>query len=149
VPAAKKRLATPAIGAIVRYENCPNALVMAIFQVLAAASTNITAFWDVASCTLVENGPTCQRWLLSHHVDVSEMLTVSIGRTVALMMEAVSASETVVSFYLTARCSIPEGSHLHGSGPIASNATHTQSLEYSKWLKCRLDRFLTFPCVII
>jgi hypothetical protein len=37
------------------------------------------------------------------------MLTVSIN---ALMMEAVSISETLVNFYQTMKCNIPEDSHL-------------------------------------
>jgi hypothetical protein len=32
---------------------------------------------------------------------------------IALMMEAVSTSETTVNFYQTTRCNIPEDSHLH------------------------------------
>jgi hypothetical protein len=39
--------------------------------------------------------------------DVSEVLTASI----ALMMEAVSTSETSVSFYQTTRRNIPEDGH--------------------------------------
>jgi hypothetical protein len=43
----------------------------------------------------------------------SEVLTASIIRAIALMMEAVRTSETSVSFYQTARRNIPEDSHLH------------------------------------
>jgi hypothetical protein len=43
--------------------------------------------------------------------DVSKVLTASIIR--ALMMEAVSTSETLVNFYQTTRLNIPENSHLH------------------------------------
>jgi hypothetical protein len=35
-------------------------------------------------------------------------------QAVALMMEAVSNSETPVNFYQTTRRNIPEASHLHG-----------------------------------
>jgi hypothetical protein len=49
----------------------------------------MTVFWYVAPCTLVE---------------------------IALMMEAVSTSETSVSFYQTTRHNIPEDSHLHTRG---------------------------------
>jgi hypothetical protein len=49
--------------------------------------------------------------------DVSEVLTASIiSKLVALMMEAVSTSETSVSIYQTARCNIPEDSHLKIEG---------------------------------
>jgi hypothetical protein len=44
------------------------------------------------------------------------MLTTSIIRAIiaiALMMEAVSTSETLVNFYKTTRRNIPEDSHLH------------------------------------
>jgi hypothetical protein len=49
--------------------------------------------------------------------DVSEVLTASVIRTiirafVALMMEAVSTSETSVNFYKASRRIIPEDSHL-------------------------------------
>jgi hypothetical protein len=49
------------------------------FQVLTAASMKITVFWDVASCSLI-----------------------------AVMMEAVSTSETLINFYKTARCNVPK-----------------------------------------
>jgi hypothetical protein len=55
------------------------------FQVLMAASMNITAFFDIASCR----------------------------RIIALMMEAVRTSETSVNFYETTWCNILEGCHLH------------------------------------
>jgi hypothetical protein len=42
--------------------------------------------------------------------DVSEVLTAFI---IALMMVAVSSSETSVSFYQISRCNKPEDSHLH------------------------------------
>jgi hypothetical protein len=38
---------------------------------------------------------------------------VSIIRAIALMMEAVSTSETLVNFYQTIRHNVPEDSHLH------------------------------------
>jgi hypothetical protein len=43
--------------------------------------------------------------------DVLVVLTASI--IIALMMEAVSTSETSVNFYQTTRRNIPEDSHLH------------------------------------
>jgi hypothetical protein len=63
----------------------------------------MTAFWDVALCSLIE-------------VDqVSEMHTASIIRAmmINLMMEAVCTSETSVYFYKTTQHCIPEGCHLH------------------------------------
>jgi hypothetical protein len=42
--------------------------------------------------------------------DVSEVLTAPI---IALMMEAVSISDTSVNFYETTRFNIPEDSHFH------------------------------------
>jgi hypothetical protein len=45
--------------------------------------------------------------------DVLDVLTSSIIRAIALMMEAVHTSETSVSFYKTTRRNIPEDGHLH------------------------------------
>jgi hypothetical protein len=45
-------------------------------------------FWDVVSCSLVE---------------VPKVLAASIIRAIALLMEAVSTSETSVNFYQTTR----------------------------------------------
>jgi hypothetical protein len=42
--------------------------------------------------------------------DVSEVLIASV---IALMMEAVSTSQTSANFYQTTRRNIPEDSHLH------------------------------------
>jgi hypothetical protein len=52
---------------------------------------NMTVFWDVAQCNLVE---VCLRVLI------------------VLMMETVSAAETSVKFYHTTRRNIPENSRL-------------------------------------
>jgi hypothetical protein len=52
-----------------------------------AASTKITAFWDIVKCGLVD--------------------------FITLMKEAVSTSETMVYFNKTTWCYIPEGCHLH------------------------------------
>jgi hypothetical protein len=61
----------------------------------------MNVFWDAAPRSLVE---------------VSEVLTVSIlgaiNTIVALMMEAISTSETSENFYQTRRRNIPENSHL-------------------------------------
>jgi hypothetical protein len=60
------------------------------FQVLMAARMKMTAFCDIAPCSLVE-------------VDcVLEVLTASI----------INTSETLVNFYETAQCNIPKGCHL-------------------------------------
>jgi hypothetical protein len=45
-------------------------------------------------------------------IDISEVLTASITRLIALMMDAVIASETSFSFYQTTRHNIPEDSNL-------------------------------------
>jgi hypothetical protein len=55
------------------------------FQFLTAASMKMTVFWDATPCRLI----------------------------IALMMKAVSTSETSVNFYQTTRRKIPEHSHLH------------------------------------
>jgi hypothetical protein len=52
----------------------------------------MTVLWDVAPCSLVDIYRRFRR---------------------ALMMEAVSTSETLVSVYQTTRRNIPEDSHLH------------------------------------
>jgi hypothetical protein len=57
------------------------------FEVLTAASLKMTAFSDVAPCSLVE-----------------------VYRLIALMMEAASTSETSVNFYQTTRRKNPEKS---------------------------------------
>jgi hypothetical protein len=68
------------------------------FQVLTAASIKLTVFWDVAPCSPVE---TDRRFRGAYCL------------WAALMMEAVSTSETSVNFYETTRSNIPEDSHLH------------------------------------
>jgi hypothetical protein len=55
----------------------------------------MTDFWDVAACKLA---------------DVSAMLTVFIVRT---MIEAVSISETSVSFYKSTQCNLPTKLQYH------------------------------------
>jgi hypothetical protein len=63
---------------------------------------------------------------MSHRVvwykftEVSEVLAASI--IIALMMEAVSASETSVNFYETTRRNLPEDSHLHSFIYLTSNS---------------------------
>jgi hypothetical protein len=58
----------------------------------------MAVFWVEAPCSLVE---------------VSEVLAASI--IIALMMEAVRTSETLVNFYQTTRCNNPEDSRLQNS----------------------------------
>jgi hypothetical protein len=74
----------------------------------------ITVFWDVALCSLVEidrcfRGAHC----LHHQGDV----------LIALMMEAVSISETLVSFYQTTQRNIPEDRHLQNTWSSHSAAS--------------------------
>jgi hypothetical protein len=55
-------------------------------------------------------------WVVAPQLtDVSEVFTASIIYLIALIIEAVSASETSVNFYQTARRNIPEDSHLHSN----------------------------------
>jgi hypothetical protein len=59
-------------------------------------------FWDVAPCSQVDV------------TDVSDVHTASINSAfIALMMEAVSTSETSVNIYLTTRQYIAEDSKLY------------------------------------
>jgi hypothetical protein len=46
-------------------------------------------------------------------IDVSQVLAAFIIRAIALMMKAVSTSETSVNFYQATRRNNPEDSHLH------------------------------------
>jgi hypothetical protein len=76
------------------------------FEVLTAVSTEMSVFWVVAPCSLVEN-----------FTIVSEDLTASIIRTMSimiifLMMEAARSSETLVNFYQNAQRCNSEDSHL-------------------------------------
>jgi hypothetical protein len=64
------------------------------FQVLTLVSMKITAFQDIAPCSLVEASVCCL-----HHQDT-------------LMMEAVHNSETMVYFHETTQCCIPESCQL-------------------------------------
>jgi hypothetical protein len=69
------------------------------FQVLTAASMKFRVFWDVAPCSHVEVVRRfCGAYYLHHQS--------------ALMMEAVSTSETSVNFNVTTRHYIPEDSKL-------------------------------------
>jgi hypothetical protein len=68
------------------------------FQVLAAASKKMTAFWDVALCSLVEGDrPFSGAYCL---------------RKGSLTIEALRTSETWVYFNETTRRYIPESLHL-------------------------------------
>jgi hypothetical protein len=62
------------------------------FQVLTEASMKFRVFWDVALCS---------------HIEVYRRF-----RGTALIMDAVSTSETSVNFNVTIRCYIPEDSKL-------------------------------------
>jgi hypothetical protein len=57
-------------------------------------------FWDVALCSLVK---------------IDRRFTAASGLLVALMMEAVSTSETSDNFYETTQCNIPEDIFEHVS----------------------------------
>jgi hypothetical protein len=62
----------------------------------------MTVFYDVAPCSLVEIGRRFRDAYCLHHQG-------------ALIMETVIISETMVIFYQTARRNITEDSHLHYS----------------------------------
>jgi hypothetical protein len=75
------------------------------FQVLTAASMKMTVFGDIAPCSLVDVHRRFRSvYCLHHHGD---------EQLIALMMEAVSSSETQINLYQAERRNIPEDSHLH------------------------------------
>jgi hypothetical protein len=59
---------------------------------------NITAFWDTETHSLIKV------------TGISQVITISFIR--ALMMDAVSTSETSINFHETTWSNIPEGCHL-------------------------------------
>jgi hypothetical protein len=77
-----------------------NKIYIVRFQVLTATSMKFRVFWDVAPCSHVKL------------TDVSEVLTASIIRAVALLMEAVRASEPSVTNNVNTQRYIPEDSKL-------------------------------------
>jgi hypothetical protein len=60
----------------------------------------VTTFWDLTLCSPME------------YTNILEVLTVSIIRAIALMIEAVRTYEMSVYFHETTRCYIPESCHL-------------------------------------
>jgi hypothetical protein len=76
-------------------------------------------FWVVAPCSLVE------------FTDVSEVLAASIIR--AIMMEAVSTSQTSVNFYQTTRRNNPEDSHLRSLSCSQEPALHVAVCFFLRW----------------
>jgi hypothetical protein len=75
---------------------------------LQALSNNIlkmAVFWDVASCSLVHFDRCFEGAYCLHHQGDEQL--------VALMMEAISISETSVNIYQKTQRSLPEYSHLH------------------------------------
>jgi hypothetical protein len=68
------------------------------FQVLTAASKQMTVFWDVASCGAVKL------------TAIPEVLTAPIIRA---MKETVTTSKMSVTFYDTTQHNITKDSHLH------------------------------------
>jgi hypothetical protein len=74
-----------------------------------AASMKMAVLWDVAPCSLVETGWHFRDIDCLHQTDISEVLIVSIIRA---MMEAVSTSETSVSFYDTTQHNTQEDRHI-------------------------------------
>jgi hypothetical protein len=63
---------------------------------------NMTAFWDVALCSLVGSRATFKRCVLPPSL-------------IALMMEAMGTSETSVYFNEATQHYTPEGCHIHVS----------------------------------
>jgi hypothetical protein len=60
----------------------------------------MTAFWDIAPCSLEE-------------IDYCFRGAYCLYHQGTLLMDTVSTFEISVSFYKTTQCSIPEGCHLH------------------------------------
>jgi hypothetical protein len=69
-------------------------------QVLTVASMKVSAFWAIAP------------------FDISAVLTASIIRVTALIMEAVHISEMSLYYYETRQTYIPESCHLHTGNDI-------------------------------
>jgi hypothetical protein len=65
------------------------------------ASVKMTVFWDVAPCSLTE---------------IDQGFRGASASIIGAMMEAVSTSQTLVSFCETTWRNIPEDSHLHVKG---------------------------------
>jgi hypothetical protein len=72
------------------------------FQVLTAESMKITAFWDIASCSLVHVDRRFRGAYFLHYQ----------GVFIAQMMEAVSTYETSINFYETTRHIFRECCHI-------------------------------------
>jgi hypothetical protein len=62
----------------------------------------MAVFWDVAPCIMADI-----------HRSSEDLTAIIRALTHLLMMKAVNSSETLVNFYQTTRCNIPEDSHLH------------------------------------
>jgi hypothetical protein len=77
------------------------------FQVITAAGMNMTVFWDVAPCRLVEIDLRFRAACCLHHQGDE------ITSLIALMIETASSSGTSVNFYQQKRRNIPEDSPLH------------------------------------
>jgi hypothetical protein len=77
------------------------------FQVLTAASTEMTVFWTVAPCSLVEVYRRLRGACGLHNQGDDH------SSLIALMMEATSTSETSVNVYQTTQRNSPEDGHLH------------------------------------
>jgi hypothetical protein len=95
---------------------------------------------------------------------VSQKLTdvlEAVSRAIALMMEAVSTSETSVNFHKTTRCNIPEGCHLHNrrrenlkshlkdAGLFSRPRELWRHLSLKKGLKSNLPQFLHFIIIFV
>jgi hypothetical protein len=79
---------------------------LVLFQALTATSMNVTAFWNVASCSLVKVAwrrwvlpPSSRRWM-----DFITLMTEAVG---------LRTSETSVYFHKTKRRYIPEGCNVY------------------------------------
>jgi hypothetical protein len=77
-----------------------NMYVLAISQIVN--DLNMTAFWDVAPCSLMEGD---RRFRGVYCLRYQGFITV--------MMKAVRASETSVYFHETTRCYMPESCRIH------------------------------------
>jgi hypothetical protein len=87
------------------------------FQVLTAESMNVTPFWDIAPCSLVESDPRFRgTYCLRHQGDIL---------IIALKIEAVYTSEKSVYFNETTRRFISQKSVLVSRVVIPKEITYT------------------------
>jgi hypothetical protein len=78
-----------------------------LFSRIRETSIDIKAGnWNLANLPADNCGVLC---CLGNNLDLFSLLIIII---IALMMEAISSSETLVNIHQTTRCNIPENSHI-------------------------------------